>query len=288
MSPEFWKKVALRVPAAMEEVISDYLITLTDRGVSSREEGGDVIIEGFLDSPFPERISALEGYLEDLVDRGELPPGTAPGVTDVREEDWMSLFRSQHHPVRISEKLVVRPAWCEPVTPEDLVVDPGLAFGTGSHATTRICLKLLDEVFRNRVFHHMLDLGTGSGVLAIAGARLGAGDVLALDIDPVAVETALENARKNSVADAIRTEEGSIEKTAGAYDLITANLSGSLLVKLAGEIEARLAPRGFLIASGITFGEKPGILDGFTGVGLERVKVMEEADWIGVLFYRPA
>jgi len=288
MSPEFWTKVAVQVPPAMEEVISEYLITLTDRGVSSREEGGGFIIEGFLDAPSRERILALEGYLKDLIDRGDLPPGTASEVTDVPEEDWMALFRSQHHPVRISEKLVIRPAWCEPVTPEDLVVDPGLAFGTGSHATTRICLKLLDEVFRDRVFHRMLDLGTGSGVLAIAGARLGDGDVLALDIDPVAVETALENARKNSVADAIRIEEGSIEKTAGSYDLITANLSGSLLVRLAGEIAARLAPRGFLIASGITPGERPGVLDGFAGVGLERVKVMEEDDWVGVLFYRPA
>ena len=200
----------------------------------------------------------------------------------------MSLFRSQHHPVRISKKLVVRPAWCEPVTQEDLVVDPGLAFGTGSHATTRICLKLLDEVFRNRVFHRMLDLGTGSGILAIAGAMLGAGEVLALDIDPVAVETALENARKNSVADTVRIIEGDIEKARGAYDLVTANLSGSLLASLAREITARLAPRGFLIASGITPGEKPAVLDGFAGVGLERVKVVEEDDWVGILFYRPA
>jgi len=272
------------VPVPMEEVLSDYFITLTGRGVCLRDDDeGSVFIDAFLDGVSEGQMEAVRTYLAGLIAQRNLPPETTPEITDVPEENWMSVFRSQHQPVRVSERLVVRPAWCDPVSGKDLVVDPGMAFGTGSHETTRMCLELLDQVFGGRVFDRMFDLGTGSGILAIAGARLGAGEVLAVDTDPIAVDVARENIRTNGFNGVVRVKEGSIERADGHYDLITANLSGSLLVRLAGEIAKLLTPGGFLIASGIMTEERPSVLAAFSRAALTSVRVVEEKSWVAGL-----
>jgi len=275
------------VPVHMEEVLSDYFITLSGHGVCLRDDEGSVFIDAFLEGASEGQVEAVRTYLEGLIAQGYLSPETAPEITDVPEEDWMSVFRSQHQPVRVSDRLVVRPAWCGPVSLKDLVVDPGMAFGTGSHETTRMCLELLDQVFRTRVYNRMFDLGTGSGILAIAGARLGAGEVLAVDIDPTAVDAARENIRINAVQGVVRVGEGSIEMACGRYDLVTANLSASLLVSLAGRIRKILAPGGHLIASGIMGEEKPEVLAAFDRAALAAVKLVEEKNWVaGILSHQ--
>ena len=283
MSSITWKKVTVRVPLNMEDAVSDFFATLTGRGVCSREEGGTVLVDVFLDAVSAgEQLSSIERFIEDLAGHGDLPGETKIQVVEVPEEDWMAVFRSQHGPVRISERMVVRPAWCDPVGPGDMVIDPGMAFGTGTHATTSMCLELLDELADIRPPVRMFDLGTGSGILAIAGAMMGIRNVLAVDIDPVVVKVAGENIRSNQVEGIVRVEEGGVERAGAAYDVITANLSGSLLVSLAGEIVKYVAPSGSLIVSGITDGEKEKVLEAFTHYGLYAARVMEEDGWVAI------
>jgi len=284
MSGIIWKKVTVRVPVYMEDVVSDFFTTLTGRGVCSREEKETAFIDAFLDAVSgEEQLLSLERFIEDFVKHGDLPVGTTALVSEVPEEDWMAVFRSQHSAVRISERLVVRPAWCDPVGPGDLVLDPGMAFGTGSHATTRMCLTLLDAAASGQAPDRMFDLGTGSGILAIAGAILGIRETVAVDIDPVAVQVAAQNVRANQVEDMVRIEEGGIEKADGVFDVITANLSGSPLVALAGDIVRCVAPSGRLIVSGIMGEEKERVLDAFTRHGLETDRVLEEKNWVAIL-----
>ena len=288
MTDVVWTQVTVKVPAAMEDAVADTLTTLTGRGVRLGEGKGGSVIDAYL-SPAEreELVLRISSYLDDLVHMGLLPEGTRPTLTEVPEEDWMEVFRSQHGTIRISPRLVVRPTWCSPEDGREVVIDPGMAFGTGSHPTTRQCLVLLDKAVGHPPPHRMLDLGTGSGILAIAGAFLGIGDVLALDIDPVAVEVASRNAELNGVADRIRVAEGGVDAAGGRYDLVTANLSGPLLKRLAGSIAFCTAPGGQLILSGILEDEWEGIREAFLSRGLQTRDVQREKVWVAALLGSP-
>ncbi|MDF1536164.1 MAG: 50S ribosomal protein L11 methyltransferase [bacterium] len=270
----------MRVPQDLVDPLADFLALLTGRGVCIREEGDAVAVDAYLDPENSEdHILRIHSWIDDLANAGEIPPDTVPGLVDVPEEDWMSVFRAQHKTVRISDRLVVRPTWCEPVDGAQIVLDPGLAFGTGSHGTTKMCLVLLDEATGRRLPLRMFDLGTGSGVLAIAGAFLGVGEVCASDIDPVAVEVAIANAEANGVSDRTRVVEGGVEAAEGVYGVVTANLSASLLKRLSPAISQTLEPSGKLIISGFMKNEKDQVLEAFSRCGLEPMKVLEEDVW---------
>jgi ribosomal protein L11 methyltransferase len=285
MSEAMWKIVTVKVPEDVFDAVSDFLATLTGRGVCTREEDNSVLIDAWLEpDKADEQLSRIQVYLGDVLDHGNTPDEAIRRVEETPEEDWMSVFRSQHHPVRISERLAFRPAWCLPIGSDDLVLDPGMAFGTGEHHTTRMCLELLDSIHGVPAGGRMLDLGTGSGILAIAGALLGFGSILAVDTDPVAVEVAAGNVRENKTHTVVRVKEGGIETAEGSYDVITANLYGSLLLELAGRISLHLAENGHLIVSGITRGEKDSTAAAFIRCGLEPVRIMERDTWVAVMF----
>jgi ribosomal protein L11 methyltransferase len=287
MSRRIWKKITMRVSPNLADSLADYITVLTGRGVCFREEGDEVTVDAYLDPENSEdHIGRLQLWIDDLTAAGELSPDTVMKVTEVPEEDWMSMFRAQHKTVRISDRLLVRPTWCEPEDGAEVVLDPGLAFGTGDHWTTRMCLVLLDDVVDEKVPERMLDLGTGSGILAIAGAFLGVGEVLASDIDPVAVEVAAANADDNGVSDRVRVVEGGVEAAEGVYGIVTANLSASLLKRLCAAISQTLAPSGKLIISGFMTGEQEEILGHFAKCGLKVVQVLTGDVWGAALLRR--
>jgi ribosomal protein L11 methyltransferase len=310
MSRRTWKKITMRVSPDLADSLADYITVLTGRGVCYREEGNEVAVDAYLDPENSEdHIGRFQSWIDDLTAAGELPPDMEMKVAEVPEEDWMSVFRAQHKTVRISDRLLVRPTWCEPEGGAEVVLDPGLAFGTGDHWTTKMCLVLLDEVVNEKVQERMLvdsqngsqrpskqlfeslsmfDLGTGSGILAIAGAFLGVEEVLASDIDPVAVEVAVANAADNGVSDRVRVVEGGVEAAEGVYGIVTANLSASLLKRLCAAINQTLAPSGKLIISGFMTGEQEEILDHFAKCGLAPVKVLTEDVWVAALLAAPA
>lgn len=180
------------------------------------------------------------------------------GAEIIEDEDWDHKWQEFYQPLRLSRRLTVCPSWLSyEASPEEMIlkIDPGRAFGTGYHETTELCLKALDDLAYDQpdffAQARALDLGTGSGILAIALAKLGAGQIEAIDIDPDAVQVARENFQDNQVADQIQTAAGELKDVEGLYDILVANLIAKLHISLAPDYPRYLAPGGYLILSGI-------------------------------------
>ena len=197
----------------------------------------------------------------------------------VEQEDWQNGWRKYYHPMDIGKRLAIVPSWQEYDTDRvKLILDPGLAFGTGGHETTSLCLEALDE--RVRGGERVLDIGTGSGILAIAALKLGAGSAEGVDIDPVAVRTAGENAALNGVADKLTVLVGDLsDKASGRYDIITANIVANAIISLAPAVPGLMAENATFIASGIIDSRKDEVIAGLEKAGLSIVEVKEKRGW---------
>jgi len=206
----------------------------------------------------------------------------------VDEADWADAWK-RHFPVtRIGRRIVIRPSWRRHrEAPGDAVVvlDPGMAFGTGLHPTTRLCLEAIEglaEEGRLRAAR-VLDVGCGSGILSIAAARLGAARVLGVDTDPIAIEATAANAARNSLGGPIQARLGSLPSGEAPFEVVLANLIASLLVRLAPELAAELAPEGRLVASGIFRDREPDVREALGAVGLEILHHRAAEDWVALV-----
>jgi ribosomal protein L11 methyltransferase len=199
----------------------------------------------------------------------------------VAEEDWANAWKEHFHPLRIGRRFVVKPSWRE-VTPQagDIILelDPGMAFGTGLHPTTRMVLEAMED--RIPAGASVFDVGTGSGILAVAAAKLGVGSVLAVDVESVACRVAKENIELNGVETVVTVELGSADHGRTGYDVILANIIASVIALIAGELARQLAPAGTLIASGIIEERLPEVEKAFTATGLEIVERIHTDDWL--------
>ena len=193
----------------------------------------------------------------------------------VETEGW----RKYYHPMEIGSRLAVVPSWQQYDTDRvKLILDPGLAFGTGGHETTSLCLEALDEQVRGG--ERVLDIGTGSGILAIAALKLGAASAEGVDIDPVAVRTAGENAALNGVQDKLTVLVGDLsDKASGTYDIITANIVANAILSLAPAVPGLMAEGATFIASGIIDSRKDEVIAGLEKAGLSVVEVKEKRGW---------
>ena len=199
----------------------------------------------------------------------------------VEQEDWQNGWRKYYHPMAIGQRLAIVPSW-EDTAAEDgrvkLVLDPGLAFGTGSHETTALCLEALDGLVQGG--ERVLDIGTGSGILAIAALKLGAACAEGVDIDPVAVRTAGENAARNGVADRLTVLVGDLsDKASGRYQIITANIVAAAICSLAPAVPGLLAEEGVFIASGIIDTRLDEVKAALEAAGLTVQAVHERRGW---------
>lgn len=259
-----WQSVSFLTDASHAEPVCDALLDVgalsasiedADAGTPDERpqfgEPGSIVSSGWNRS----RIIALlepDADVGALLARASVAAGLAgvPAWTaeEVAEQNWVQLTQSQFDPIRVSERLWIVPSWHAAPDPAavNLVLDPGMAFGTGSHATTRLCLEWLERNVRSGC--SVLDYGCGSGILAIAAARLGAGTVAGVDIDPLAVEAARANAERNGV---MATFHDSAQPVTGAYDLVVANILSNPLRLLAPAICAHVRRGGRLALSGI-------------------------------------
>jgi len=197
-------------------------------------------------------------------------------VRRVRDEAWLEAWKSQFVPLRIGPFLV-RPSWSAPAGEGvEVVLDPGMAFGTGLHPTTRQCLEAIGELALAE--RSVLDVGTGSGILAIAAAKRGARRVVAVDVDPLAVRAATENALRNGVE--VEVREGSAGDVDGSFELVLANLVADVIVRMAPDLSARLGPGGTLVCAGILREKAPSVIDALREAGLEVVSRDESDDWV--------
>lgn len=205
----------------------------------------------------------------------------------VHEADWAEAWKAHFPVLRIGRRIVIRPTWREHVpAPDDVVLDldPGMAFGTGLHPTTRLCLAALEGAAdRGRLdAARVLDVGCGSGILAIAAARFGAAHVVGVDTDPIAIEATRANADRNGVADRVTARLGSVPSDEPASDVLLANLIASLLAALATSLAAELRTGGMLLASGIFVDREDEVRNAFAAAGLDVVERRVEGDWIAL------
>jgi ribosomal protein L11 methyltransferase len=292
MGEDYWALVVCVGPEAADAV-TNFLWEAGALGVV--EEGCDGAATAGLRAFFPPGVAPegtgrrLERYLGDLRGLGiPLGPG-AVRLHRVADEAWADAWRAHFRPLRVGRRLLVCPPW-EAAAVEGrtlVVIEPGRAFGTGGHATTRGALELLERALAVAPAPRVLDVGTGSGVLGIAAARLAPVAVTAIDLDPDAVSAATANAARNGVGDRVRVLRGGPETCAGASaDLVVANLLAAGLVALAPALARCCATPGRLIAAGLLAHETPVVVASFVPEGFHLVEMVEHDGWAALLFVR--
>jgi ribosomal protein L11 methyltransferase len=284
---EEWLEVSVtvsdEVAEAVAEVLSEYAY---HRGVAievspEQSPGDPVTVRAYLpvDEEVRERQRAVEEALWHL---GQIMPIPEPSFRGVAEADWAEAWKEHMSVLHIGRRIVVKPSW-KSYTPEDeevlIELDPGMAFGTGLHPTTRMCLTALEDFIRPGM--EVLDLGTGSGILAIAATKLGASCVLAVDNDPVAVQVARENVRANGVEGAVQVVAGGLPEVEGGYDLVVVNILARVIRELLTEgLGTTMRPSAPLILAGILEGQVADLDEVITQTGLLLVEQRQIDDWV--------
>jgi ribosomal protein L11 methyltransferase len=264
---------------------------LADEGLGARvDTSRPATIRAYVPARDPAAAEAAVAVAERALDHlraFDLRPIGPVRTRLVDEEDWAEAWK-RHFPVtRIGRRIVIRPSWRRHrAEPGDVVLalDPGMAFGTGLHPTTRLCLEALESIADRSLTAgaRVLDVGCGSGILSVAAARLGAARVVGLDIDPIAIEATTANVRRNRLARRVRAREGSVPSGEPPFDLVLANLIASVLVALAPALACELRPGGRLVASGIFRDRESEVAGVFAAAGLEVVERWASDDWVAL------
>ncbi|MBW2701888.1 MAG: 50S ribosomal protein L11 methyltransferase [Deltaproteobacteria bacterium] len=283
-----WKQIHLRIPVEEAERAAEVFLLAGCSGVEWIDAGHPAP-PGDLPADWVELRGSLslgddvEGVLKIL--QGKLTAGR-PWVVELDEQDWAESWKEHFKPVRIG-RFFIHPGWIEPKEEDGLAlrIDPGLAFGTGMHPTTRLCIQALDQALPA---DSLLDLGCGSGILALAAALAGVPRILAMDNDPEAVIVSQENASKNGLLGRLQIQGGELAQVQGRYDLVLANILSGTLIELAPEIVDRVQPEGKLILSGILGSEAEQVRAAYTALGLIHEATELEAEWCAVRLGKPA
>ena len=299
-----WLEMRVTVPAAAVDLFSAALLELGCAGVTVAERALDTFEPPDPDDeePFPTlrlyfpaadpeplRQAVHQLLVEIQRQFPELEP-ILPPCRPVADEDWATGWQQHFPPLRVGAKLLIRPSWsAEPCAPADIVLtlDPGRAFGTGTHATTALCLDVVARLAEGpNPPQRVLDVGAGSGILALAAAALGAGEVLACEIDPDACQVAVENIAANGFAERIEATTTPLEQLPGCYDLVLANILASENIRLAPHLVAHLCSGGHLALSGILIEQEPQVTAAFAAYPLELLSIDRREEWSCLVYRR--
>jgi len=311
-----WLELAVTCDPEAVEAVSEILSRVAPGGVSV-EPGFRLTDEGLGAVADPSQPATIRAYLPARDPRAVREAVTTAdralghlgafglreigelATTVVHESDWATAWKRHVRVMRIGRRIVIRPTWRRHRrAPDDVVIamDPGMAFGTGLHPTTRLCLAGIERWADDGLLAHgaardgrarLLDVGCGSGVLAVAAGLLGAGELIGVDTDPLAIEATLANARRNRLARRVRAWQGSVPSGAGPFDLVAANLIASVLISLASGLRDELRPGGRLLASGIFVDREGDVRSAFVAAGLVIVHREAEGDWVALDVERP-
>jgi ribosomal protein L11 methyltransferase len=312
MSEEAWLEVSLAVDGEMAEVVSEVLARFVSGGVviESTEIANDFTDEGKVIGPLrvcgylkvDDQLDAEQQRLEEaLWHLGQIQPLPAAQYKPVAEADWSQVWKQHFHPVPVGQRLFIIPDWLDVAAGSRIVVriNPGMAFGTGTHPTTQLCLELLeDRLGMTRTDYQgdhnsqltMIDVGCGSGILGIAAAKFGVRHILGVDLDPKAIEVAHQNAMVNGVQDQLELATGSVsEVRSGRFSirrapLVVANILSSVLVSLLEEgMSDLLTNQGILILSGILEEQTGDVEFAIEASGLRLEEKRQLADWVALV-----
>ena len=294
-----WVELSVRAPSEFVEPLSQVFLRYGHGGVVVEEVGGYNPDEGEtppqalrvtvktyipLDSTTEERRNRIDLGVR-LV--SYLGPITSLQEKVLEEEEWERAWRKHFHVLHIGKTIVVVPTWRDyqpKVSDVVIELDPGMAFGTGHHPTTRMCLELLEELVSPGM--NVIDLGCGSGILSIAAAKLGAGSVYGLEIEPAAAAVATSNVRENGAARVVRIAQGSLPDThipKKGYDVAVANISAKVISELAGELAAVVKPGGTLIISGGLLDNLDPVKRALSAAGCALQRTVQDGDWVSLV-----
>ena len=299
-----WLELAVEADVEAVEAVSEILgraapggtsvepaFELIDEGLGARlDPSRPAIVRAYL--PARDRAAAERAAAEVAEALGHLQAFGLRPIGELRtriveEADWADAWKAYFPVMRVGRRLVIRPTWRRHRrAPDDVVLalDPGMAFGTGLHPTTRLCLAGVEALADRGVLAggHVLDVGCGSGILAIAALKLGAASALGLDTDPIAIEATIANARRNALVRRLRAREGSLPSGEVPFDVVLANLIAGLLIPLAAGLGEELRPGGVLLASGIFIDREGDVRAAFDAAGLEVTGRRAEGDWVAL------
>lgn len=301
-----WIEVSLQVDGESAEAVAEVLERFGHQGVSLEQDGipPDTWDEDQVPPPqsltlrayFPadDQLEATQAQLETALGHMRLMyPMPTPRYRRVEAADWAEAWKAHYQPLRVGRRLIVRPLWIDlPLAPDDIEIalDPGMAFGTGSHPTTQLCLQALEDLLQPG--QSVLDLGSGSGILSIAAGKLGAGQVLALDTDSIAVEATQQNARANDVGHKVNAQRGSHDcllSSARRFNLVVVNILARIIVEMANQRLGQIVrPGGLAIFSGIIDSQLTEVEDALRQTGLQPYARRQMGDWMLVEAKRPA
>lgn len=301
-----WIEVSFQVDGESAEAVAEVLERFGHQGVSLEQDG--IPPDTWDESQVPPAQSlTLRAYFpaDDALEATKVALDTAlghmrlmypmptPVYRRVEEEDWAEAWKAHYAPLRVGRRLVIRPQWIDlPLAPDEIEIalDPGMAFGTGSHPTTQLCLQALEDLLQPA--QTVLDLGSGSGILSIAAAKLGAGQVLALDVDSIAVGATWENAQANGVGHKVIAQRGSHDSlltSARRFDLVVVNILARIIVEMAKERLGEIVrPGGLAIFSGIIDTQVDEVEGALRKTGLQPYARRQIGDWMLVEAKRPA
>lgn len=285
----YWE-LAISAPEAVEEALTNFLWELGALGVVGEEAPGQELrLRAFFPPAAEANLGArLEDYVAGLSALG-LPAPHGSILSRLAEMDWAEAWRAHFRPLSVGRRLLIAPPWeaCAPTDRILIVIDPGRAFGTGHHASTVGCLESLEDIVEHEPPQAAIDLGTGSGILAIAAARLGVATVLAVDDDPDALACAAANAGRNGVADSVlplESDAGAV--TSAAAGLVLANLLAPAHLRLGLDYARYVALGGTLVLGGVLDSEAPTVSTAVAGHGFVPVTIRSSDGWSTVILRR--
>ena len=316
MSKDTWLEVELIVDGELAEAVAEVLgrfvaggVAIESTAVTAQDDDsegkpvGPLRVCGYL--PVDEQLEETRGRLEQaLWYLGRIRPLPAAKFRSVQEQDWSQTWKEHYRPIAIGKRLVIVPAWLESPDPERIAIrmDPGMAFGTGTHPTTQLCLEFIDTLYQEKAPLSLftgrpasvIDLGCGSGILAVAALKLGAQTALGVDIDAEAVQATRLNAELNSVNDRLESGLGSLEEvrrgdfSLGRAPLVLANILAVVLIRLLDEgLGDLVEPGGTLVLSGILKEQAQGVEAAISRNGLKLVEHRQSGDWVALAATQP-
>ena len=294
-----WTQIKVKVKlerldeaVAVMNMVSNYLQIEDYSDIDLKTCYGDLIDEAILNADktvaYVSVYLPIDGGVADtlvfLRERfGTLNPEAEITVSGVNEEDWANSWKAYYKPIKIGERIVIVPAWEKYSAEEGEIVvrmDPGMAFGTGTHETTRLVIKLLEKYIKSGM--RVADVGCGSGILAICASKLGAGECKAYDIDPVAVKVANENIKDSGltnvtcdVSDLLKQ----VDKSGGTYDVICANIVADIIIRMMPDVGELMDENSVILASGIIVERSEDVINGFAEHGFKIVERIDENGW---------